>query len=158
MMLTVSRLYLQGFAAVTATFGAWRPLVALRAPMKKMRLFSLFIATFALLRISPASAILDGIPDLNLQPICRGIAEQALDPGEIGAPDLTFNQCIDSERKIRADLVVEWSAFAVGDKKTCVQYTIGGGLPSYSDLLGCLQMARDARKFSTPRDYLSISR
>jgi hypothetical protein len=157
-MLTVSRLYLQVFSAVTATFGAWRLQVALRSPIKKMRLFSLFIATFGLLQISPASARSDGIPDLNLQPICRGIAEQASDPGEIGGPDLTFNQCINSERKIRAGLTVEWSAFAIGDKKTCVQYTTGGGLPSYSDLLGCLQMARDARKFGTPLDYLSISR
>jgi hypothetical protein len=33
----------------------------------------------------------------------------------------------------------------------------GGGLPSYSDLLTCLQIAEDARKFNNP-DYLSISK
>ena len=36
----------------------------------------------------PARA--DDVPDLNVDPVCRGIAQQASDPGEQGGPDLAF--------------------------------------------------------------------
>jgi hypothetical protein len=82
----------------------------------------------------------------------------ASDPGERGGPDLKFSQCIKSEQAIRDNLLVrQWSTFARTDREVCVQDTMGGGLPSYSDLLTCLQMAEDARKFNNP-DNLSISK
>ena len=123
-----------------------------------MRLFLLINASFALLLTSGSIVLSDEIPNFDLRPVCRGIAEMASDPGERGGPDLKFDQCIKSEQTIRDNLLVQqWSTFARSDREVCVQDTIGGGLPSYSDLLTCLQMAEDARKFNNP-DNLSISK
>ena len=123
-----------------------------------MRLFLLVTASFALLLTSWSIVLSDEIPNFDLHPVCRGIAEMASDPGERGGPDLTFNQCIKSEQTIReTTLAQQWSTFARSDREECVQDTMGGGLPSYSDLLTCLQMAEDARKFNYP-DNLSISK
>jgi hypothetical protein len=133
------------------------PVAAPTGRRTKMRLFSLVNASFALLLTSGSFVLSDEIPNFDLQPICRGIAEMASDPGERGGPDLKFNQCIKSEQTIRENLAQQWSTFARSDREECVQDTMGGGLPSYSDLLTCLQMAEDAKKFNTP-DNLSISK
>jgi hypothetical protein len=122
-----------------------------------MRLFLLLHTSFVLLLTSGSIVLSDEIPSLDLQPVCRGIAQLASDPGERGGPDLKFNQCIKSEQLIRDNLAQQWSTFASSDRVKCVQDTVGGGLPSYSDLLTCLQMAEDAKKFNTPDD-LSISK
>jgi hypothetical protein len=122
-----------------------------------MRLFLLVNSSLALLLTSGSIVLSDQIPSLDLQPVCRGIAQEASDPWERGGPDLKFNQCIKSEQLIRDNLAQQWSTFASSDREKCVQDTVGGGLPSYPDLLTCLQMAEGAKKFSTPED-LSISK
>ena len=81
----------------------------------------------------------------NVEPVCRGIAQQASDPSEKGGPDLAFSQCIKSEQSIRQRLVEEWPTFAPADKSNCVAAEMAD-LPSYTDLLTCLQMASDARR------------
>jgi hypothetical protein len=84
-------------------------------------------------------------PVLNVEAVCRGIAQQASDPSEKGGPDLAFSQCIKSEQAIRQRLVEEWATFAPADKSNCVAAEMAA-LPSYTDLLTCLRMARDARR------------
>jgi len=44
------------------------------------------------------------VPALNLDPVCRGIAQQAATPGERGGPDLTFAHCVKSEQATRERL------------------------------------------------------
>ncbi len=88
------------------------------------------------------------VPTLNLDPVCRGIAQQAATPGERGGPDLAFAQCVKSEQAMRDRLVEEWSTFAPADKANCVGEEKMGPLPSYTDLVTCLEMARDARNIS----------
>jgi hypothetical protein len=105
-----------------------------------------FVSTASLLIASwPAQA--DDVPNLNVDPVCRGIAQQAKDPGERGGPDLAFAQCVKSEQAVRQKLVNEWSTFRPAEKATCVG-SEKGGLASYTDLLTCLEMARDARKMN----------
>jgi hypothetical protein len=103
--------------------------------------------------ISPAllfTAILvaraEEVPVLDTGPVCRGIAEQASGAGERGGPDLKVAQCVKSEQATRERLVKEWSTFASVDKANCVREQKSGPLPSYTDLVSCLEMARDARK------------
>jgi hypothetical protein len=93
----------------------------------------------------PARA--DDVPDLNVDPVCRGIAQQAADPGERGGPDLAFARCVKSEQAMRQKLTDEWSTFMPADKATCIG-SEKGGLASYTDLATCLEMARDARKLN----------
>jgi hypothetical protein len=69
-------------------------MTARRTAGLEMRLFLLINASFALLLTSGSIVLSDEIPNLDLRPVCRGIAEMASDPWERGGPDLNFNQCI----------------------------------------------------------------
>ncbi len=88
----------------------------------------------------------DDVPALDVQPICRGIASQAANPTEKGGSDLTFSECVKSEQTIRDQISKVWSAFSSADKGHCVRLATQGGEPSYTELITCLEMARDVRK------------
>jgi len=85
------------------------------------------------------------VPDLNVDPVCHGIAQQAPNPTEKGDVDLTFAQCVKSEQAMRQKLVGEWSTFLPGEKTNCIGSETGG-LASYTDLVSCLEMAKAARQ------------
>jgi hypothetical protein len=102
-------------------------------------------ALFAVAASWPASA--QEIPDLNVDPVCHGIARQAANPTEKGDPDLAFSQCVQSERAMRQKLAGEWSTFLPVEKTNCIG-TEAGGMASYTDLVSCLEMARDARQLN----------
>jgi hypothetical protein len=114
---------------------------------KSMRLVLMKLASAAILLIANSAAQADDVPELNVDPVCRGIAQQAKDPGERGGPDLAFAQCVKSEQAVRQKLIGEWSTFKPADKATCVG-SVNGGYASYTDLITCLEMARDARKLN----------
>jgi hypothetical protein len=91
----------------------------------------------------------DDVPRLNVDPVCHGIAQQAGNPGEKGGPDLAFVQCVKSEQDTRQKLLQEWSTFIPAEKVTCIGTEESASLPSYTDLVTCLEMARDARALNT---------
>ena len=63
-------------------------------------IFFVAAATAAvLIAVRPAQA--QAIPDLNVDPVCHGIAQQAPDPSEKGGPDLAFSKCVQSEQAMR---------------------------------------------------------
>jgi hypothetical protein len=101
-----------------------------------------------ILAILPAIAwaASDGIPTLDVRPVCRGIASQSADPG-VGQRNQTetFQQCIESERAVLEQLKREWSNFSAADKRHCVTLATTGGESSNTELLTCLEMARDVR-------------
>jgi hypothetical protein len=51
------------------------------------------------------------------------------------------------ERDAHAQLVVQWPQFSPADKTHCLSLSTAGGDPTYTELLSCLQVARDARRF-----------
>jgi hypothetical protein len=112
-----------------------------------MRVALMSFASAAVLLIANWPARADDVPDLNVDPVCRGIAQQAKDPGERGGPDLAFAQCVKSEQAMRQKLVNEWSTFKPTEKANCIG-SEKGGYASYTDLVTCLEMARDARKMN----------
>ena len=87
----------------------------------------------------------DGVPQLNVEQVCKGIAEQ----GGVTFRDPQVEQekknCIDSEKVIREQLVKQWSSFSADDRTHCVNESVMGGDSSYTELLTCLEMARDVR-------------
>jgi hypothetical protein len=90
-------------------------------------------------------AIADTVPHFNLDPLCHGIAQQgglALEPNQSVRRD--FRSCIKSEMAIRRHLVKQWSTFKPANKTNCIGEASAGGLPSYTGLLSCLQMAKAA--------------
>jgi hypothetical protein len=92
-------------------------------------------------------AFADGVPRYNLAPLCRGIAQQggmSLLPNQTGGKD--YKGCIASEMAVRRQLVKQWPSFKAANKANCIGENSAGGLPSYTGLLSCLQMAQEASK------------
>jgi hypothetical protein len=117
-----------------------------------LKISSALIALFT----STLLAVSDEVPVLNVQPVCRGIAVQAANPTETGGPDLSFKQCVTSEQEVRGQLAKVWSTFSPGDKGHCVRLSNTGGLSSYTELITCLEMARDVRKLHTSNETKGI--
>jgi hypothetical protein len=106
--------------------------------------FVLSIATgICLYTFSAPMALADEVPNLDVAPLCHGIADQGADPFEAGDPMVSFKQCIESEQKDRATVAKEWSQFSAENKRMCTDEATAGGESSYTDLLSCLEMARD---------------
>lgn len=87
----------------------------------------------------------DDVPNLNVEPVCDGIAKQ----GGVTFRDPAIAQekknCLDSELAVRNELVKQWPKFDRADKTSCVNELQMGGEFSYTELLTCLEMARDVR-------------
>ena len=87
----------------------------------------------------------DSVPQLNVEQVCEGIAQQ----GGVTFHDPAIAQekknCLASEQAIRDDLVKQWSGFNAADRVHCVNESVMGGESSYTELLTCLEMARDVR-------------
>lgn len=87
----------------------------------------------------------DGVPTLNVDQVCQGIAQQggvSFHDGDIAEEK---KNCLDSENAIREELVKQWPSFAPADKTHCTNESKMGGESSYTELLTCLEMARDVR-------------
>lgn len=89
--------------------------------------------------------VADGVPNLNVEQVCEGIAQQ----GGVTFHDPAIAQerknCLDGEAAIREQLVRQWSSFSPADRHACVNESTMGGESSYTELLTCLEMARDVR-------------
>jgi hypothetical protein len=109
------------------------------------------IAAAALFAAS-VPAYSDDVPQLNVDPVCHGIAQQAGSAGEKGGPDLAFSQCVKNEQTTRQKLTGEWSTFIPSEKTNCVSEETSVSLPSYTDLATCLEMARDARQLKAQQN------
>ena len=107
-----------------------------------------FVSVIAMVTIVPSilPARSDEIPTLDVRPVCRGIASQSADPGVgQGAQAETFQRCMESEQAVREQLKKEWPAFSAADKRHCATLAKTGGELSNTELLTCLEMARDVR-------------
>jgi hypothetical protein len=100
--------------------------------------------------------VVDSVPTLNVDQVCTGIAQQ----GGVTFHDSAIAQekkdCLDSEQAIRDELAKQWSSFNATDKVACTNESRMGGDSSYTELLTCLEMARDVRSMhaSEPEDSL----
>ena len=84
--------------------------------------------------------VANGVPTFNVVPSCRAAAS-----GSIGLKqDLAV--CLEDEKGAREQLVKEWHEFSASDRALCTRISTTGGNPTYTELLVCLQMQRDAKK------------
>jgi hypothetical protein len=93
--------------------------------------------------------VADSVPTLNVEQVCQGIAQQGGVTFHDSAVGEEKQNCIDSEKAIREQLVKEWPTFAAQDKVACTDESRTGGEASYTELLTCLEMARDVRAMSS---------
>jgi hypothetical protein len=101
-----------------------------------------FLASTAfVLSISAVRA--DQYPTLNVAPLCHGITEQS-DLQE-GFRNVTFDECMKDEQEDRQTMIKEWPTFSTGDRTHCIAEATMGGESSYTELITCLEMARDVK-------------
>jgi hypothetical protein len=81
------------------------------------------------------------IPVLDVNPVCRGIASQS--DLEAGLRQTNFEECVKSEQAVRDEIKKEWSTFTRADTTDCVALAKTGGESSYTELITCMEMARD---------------
>ena len=115
-----------------------------------MRAFLPIAVAISTFMLPVVSAWSDETPILNVLPICQGIVSQGADPLQAGDPSVSLKQCLDAEQEDRETMKKEWPTFSAADKKHCVAEATMGGESSYTDLVTCLEMARDVRKLNRP--------
>jgi hypothetical protein len=94
----------------------------------------------ALLLASTGIAVAQGVPTINIDPSCRAAAK-----GSAGMQQ-DYEACRQSENAAREILVKQWSSFLAADRGSCYRLTTTGTPGTYTELLTCLEMKRDARK------------
>ena len=83
------------------------------------------------------------VPTLNVTVSCRAAATAGM------AADESYQSCMSDEQSARQELLRSWASFAASDRSRCTTEASGDGLPSYVELLVCLQMSRDATRMQT---------
>jgi hypothetical protein len=98
---------------------------------------SSFMVLLTLVNVSASD-----IPRFNIEATCR--AAPSL-PGGIQKP---YQSCLEEEKTARAQLEKVWTMHTTQQRTECVSLEgVGGGSPSYVDVLTCLEMyaARSGR-------------
>jgi hypothetical protein len=80
----------------------------------------------------------DQVPNWNVAPSCRVAVSKTIPLGDMEV-------CMSNEQAARDQLAKEWEQFTPADKAHCLRLATLGGEPSYTDLLTCLELERDAR-------------
>jgi hypothetical protein len=78
------------------------------------------------------------VPSLNFDPSCRAAAK-----GNVGAQPV--DSCRQSELSARDTLAKLWKSVRAADRDSCYRLTTTGTPGTYTELLTCLEMRRDAR-------------
>jgi hypothetical protein len=109
------------------------------------------IAIAVLLSGLPAAATFaDAPPRLDVTASCSAAARGAISAGR------DKESCLSDERAAEDILAKGWSGFATADKTQCIGNVKTGGPPSYVELLSCLEVMRDAKKFREGGDPLAL--
>jgi hypothetical protein len=90
-----------------------------------------------------ARASADALPTYNIEAACRALA--AVPEARIfDAGSDTTQHCVESENRAREQLEKEWPQFKAADRAMCVGVSSQGSVdPVYTELVTCLEMARD---------------
>jgi hypothetical protein len=93
-----------------------------------------------LLLASVGIAAAQGVPTIDIGPSCRAAAK--------GTPGMQqdYESCRKSEEAARDLLAQQWTSFLAADRGSCHRLTTTGTPGTYTELLTCLEMKRDARK------------
>src|ERR1700709_1615236 len=92
----------------------------------------------ALVAASLLITVADGVPTLGAGKSCGGASGG-------GNADQDLKNCMQEEQGARDSLVKQWGNFAAADRRSCTDMATLGGLPSYVELLTCLEMAQAAK-------------
>jgi hypothetical protein len=97
----------------------------------------MFLRLEAALLSSIVLAAADRVPNFNIEPICREVAGRAYAPHY-------KETCLSKEREAQEQLKQKWATFRASDRSYCTKLASLGGVPSYVELLTCLDVAQSA--------------
>jgi hypothetical protein len=117
-----------------------------------MRTYSIGVGAIFALLFSVSLARADDVPVLQVEQVCHGIVDQSGGSLTVGDPKMAFDQCMAGEKNDRETLSKEWNTFTPDDKRHCTAETKMGGESSYTELITCLEMARDVRNLRSGND------
>jgi hypothetical protein len=89
-------------------------------------------------------AAADRVPTFDIGPTCQGATAGAGAGGR--GPEICFR----TELTARDQLAEQWNSFSAGERDRCVSLTTMTRMPSYVQVLVCLEMTRDARSLRAP--------
>ena len=87
------------------------------------------------------------IPNFDFDPSCRAAAKEAVTPGSM-SDNMTV--CRNKEQAARTEIARQWADISETDKAHCVPISTLGGTPTYTELLTCLELSREARRLHNP--------
>jgi hypothetical protein len=102
------------------------------------------------LGLPAVAAFADSPPKLDVTASCNAAARGAISAGRDN------ESCLSDERAAQDVLTKGWSEFNAADKTQCIGNVKTGGPPSYVELLSCLEVMRDAKKFREGGDPLGL--
>jgi hypothetical protein len=106
---------------------------------------ALTLVAVATATLSPARS--DEYPTLNVSPLCHALTDKS--SFSEGLANVTFEQCLEAEQSDRKTIIKEWSTFSADDRRHCIAEATMGGESSYTEMLTCLEMARDVRQLKS---------
>ena len=99
-----------------------------------------------------ASAKPDGVPRFDVARSCNEAQAYTGDD-----KNLAYRGCMKDENEARAELARKWAHFKPGDRKDCVAQG-AAPVPSYVELLTCLEMSEEAEALYKPDGTLRDKR
>ena len=102
---------------------------------------------FAVPLLATVLLVADGPPAFNVEPNCRAATERASPTGNVSV-------CLRKENEARDVIARDWAGFKPADKAQCVSLSTKGGKPTYTELLTCLEMAKESRALRAKGDPL----
>jgi hypothetical protein len=85
----------------------------------------------------------DAIPRLDVETHCREIAGIT---SPAAGKSAAVDACVHDERNAHDQLVKQWEQFAASERSNCVQLATMAATGTYTHLLTCLELARDAKR------------
>jgi hypothetical protein len=87
---------------------------------------------------APSHKAAVGVPSFDIQSICSKVSDVVETP----------SGCTADEQDAREQLGNVWMQYPSTERSRCMDLSSQGGLPSYVELLTCLEVARDAKNLS----------
>src|SRR5262245_21428432 len=116
-----------------------------QAPSVRTQRCALLVLAVIGLGAPTAIAIADEVPNLNVSRTCRTEEKEAKTDGTMGTAGMAAS-CMTDEQQARDTLKQKWAKFSSAEKTRCVQASVSNVLPSYVELLTCLEMEADAKE------------
>ena len=88
------------------------------------------------------------VPTLNVRPTCEAAAG-----GLIGLKQ-DIQTCLEEEKNVRDQIAKEWTHFRADDRASCTRLTTMSGGGTYTELITCLELMRDAR--ALPKEVTTL--